>query len=101
MREHAVLLGAPANPHADAWRFGYAKSEFFCQMNFLYDGLVACRSEFVSMAQPLPPVTAQYPTCLTEPRPEEAVVTIWLRQATRATSVGCRQSSEVTSGCPT
>ena len=36
------------------------------------------------MAQPLPPVTAQYPTCLTEPRPEEAVVTIWLRQATRS-----------------
>ena len=40
------------------------------------------RSEFVSMAQPLPSVTAQYPTCLTEPRPEEAVVTIWLRQTT-------------------
>ena len=27
MREHAVLLGAPANPHAHAWRLGYAKSE--------------------------------------------------------------------------
>jgi hypothetical protein len=37
------------------------------------------------MAQPLPPVTAQYPTCLTEP-PEEAVVTIWLRRVTSGLS---------------
>jgi hypothetical protein len=34
------------------------------------------------MARPLPTVTAQYPICLTEARPEEAVVAIWLRQAT-------------------
>jgi hypothetical protein len=29
---------------------------------------------------PLPPVAAQFLTCLTEPRPEEAVVTIRQRQ---------------------
>jgi hypothetical protein len=35
------------------------------------------------MMQPLPLVAAQHPACFIEPRPEEAVVTIRLRQATR------------------
>jgi hypothetical protein len=45
--------------------------------------LMVCRSTFVSMTPPLPVVTAQCRRVATEPRPEEAVLTFWLRQAAR------------------
>ena len=38
--------------------------------------LVACRSDFVSTAQPLPLVTAQYRPRFAEPRPEGAVLNV-------------------------
>jgi hypothetical protein len=48
----------------------------------LVRALVACRREFFTMTQPLPLVAAHHRAAFSEPRPEEAVLTFWLRQAT-------------------
>jgi hypothetical protein len=45
--------------------------------------LVGCRREFDSVTQPLPLVAAQFRPRFAAPRPEEAVLTFLLRQATR------------------